>query len=92
MKIYFGKNKKESRQVSLRALLTSKLLESGFKLDNGSFEGESHAWVGVVQETKKPSQVLVNICFNDEDAITEVKVYETPIITTLDNDQSKQII
>lgn len=92
MKIYSGKNKKEAKQTTLKRLLIDSLIESGFKLDNGSFDDENHSWVGIVQESNKPSQVLINVCFNDSDEITEVKVYETPIVTIVDDDRCKQII
>jgi len=29
-------------------------------MDNGSFKGEDHMWLGIVQESKKPSQVVTN--------------------------------
>jgi hypothetical protein len=93
MKIYAGKNKGKARRISFQDLLIGKLKEAGFEMDNGCFCDENHSWVGVLQSTTKPSQVCVNITFNiEEDSINSVDVYETPIVTKLDEDNTKKIV
>lgn len=91
MKIYTGKNKRKSKQITFEDLLISKLKESGFKIHNDCFSDGSLSWIEVTQKTKKPSEITINFCFED-DVIDTINVYETDIITILDNDNTKKLI
>jgi len=93
MKIYFGKNKKSAKVITFQDLLIKKLKEAGLEMDNGCFCDENHSWVGIVQKSSAPSEVLVNISFNiEEDTIDEVNVFETPIITIVDEDNLRKLV
>jgi len=93
MKIYYGKNKKKAEKISFQELLIQKLAEAGYKMDNGAWSNENYSWVGIVQESEKPSQVVINISFDTkEDVINGIAAFETPIVTKPDEDRSKQII
>lgn len=100
MKIYVGDNKKKSKKITFQDLLINKLREAGFKMDNGDWSDENHSWVGIVQESdgvhplaSPRSQIVVNITFDtEEDSINSVNVYVTPIVTIVDDDNSKKLI
>lgn len=93
MELYFKNQEGQLQETNLRQILSHAFIEAGFEMDNGSFKGENHMWVGIVQESKKPSQVVTNICFKDDgNTITELKVFETPIRRVVDEDNSKRIV
>ena len=93
MELYFKNSNGSLQETNLRQVLSHAFIKAGFEMDNGSFEGENHKWVGIVQESKKPSEVVTNITFEDDgNTITGLKVYETPIKLVKDEDNSKQII
>lgn len=98
MKLYLGKNKKEAKQIEFQDLLIMKLAEAGIEMDNGSFSGEDHSWVGILKNDQKtnkkdPKQVCINITFSPKnDSIKDVDVYVAPIITIVDEEHTKKII
>lgn len=93
MEIYIKNSKGQLEETSLYNILNLAFGVSGLKMDNGSFPGEDYKWIGVVQESKKPSEVVVNILFNEKgDTITGVKVYETPIKRVVDRDNSRLVV
>ena len=93
MEIYVKNSKGQLEETTLIQVLQMALNEAGFKMENGSFSGENHRWIGIVQESKKPAEVVTNITFNDKgDIITGVKVYETPIKRVVDSDNSRQVV
>lgn len=93
MELYFKNSEGQLQETNLRQILSNAFGKAGFKMDNGSFEGENHKWVGIVQESKKPSEVVTNITFEDDgNTITGLKVFETPINRVKDEDNSKQIV
>jgi hypothetical protein len=93
MELYFKDSEGKLQEVKLISILKTAFTCAGFKMENGSFEGENHHWIGIVQESKKPSQVVTNITFKDDgNTITGLKVYESPIKRIVDEDNSKQVI
>ena len=92
MEIYRKNTDGQLEETTLKDLLKFALQVGDFEMDNGSFLAEGHHWVGIVQKTDKPSKILVNINFNDDDEITEVHVFETPIKLVEDDDNAIQII
>ena len=93
MEIYFKNSKGQIEETNLKGLLILALINAGFEMENGRFEGENHNWIGIVQESKKPSRVVTNICFEDDgNTITGLKVFEAPIKTIVEEDNSKQVI
>ena len=92
MEIYIKNKEGLLEETTLRKVLIEQL-EYKFELDIGSFNGENYNWIGIEQESKAPSKVSVNIIFEDDgNTIQEIKVYEVPLVTIEDNDNSKQII
>ena len=80
MELYFKNSQGQLQETNLRQILSDSFKRSGFTLENGSFPGEDHMWVGIVQESKKPSEIVTNITFKDDgNTITGLKIYETPI-------------
>lgn len=97
MELYFKNKNGQLQETTLEDILVKAFSEAKFKMDNGSFVGDNHRWVGVVQKCKKEdkseSQVLTNITFmNDKNTITGLHVYETPIIKVVDDENSRQIV
>jgi Cu/Zn superoxide dismutase len=93
MEIFIKNENGLLQQTSIMSLLGIAFKKAKFKIDAATFRGENHNWIGVVQESKKPSEVVVNITFEDDgNTILGVHVYETPIKTVVDSDNSKQII
>ena len=93
MELYFKNTDGQLQETTLRQILGNAFNKAGFKMDNGSFKGEDHMWLGIVQESKKPSQVVTNISFKEDgNTITELKVYEAPIKRIVDESNSKQIV
>lgn len=93
MEIYIKNSEGQLQETNLRQILSYAFEKAKFKMENGSFEGENHMWVGIIQESKKPSKVVTNICFEEDgNTITELKVFETPIVRVEDENNSKQII
>lgn len=93
MELYFKNSNGSLQETNLRQVLSHAFIKAGFEMDNGSFEGENYNWVGIVQESKKPSEVVTNIEFEDDgNTIIGLKIYETPIRRVKDEDDSKQII
>ena len=98
MKVYIGKNKKEAKQIDFQDLLIMKLAEAGIEMDNGSFSGEDHSWVGILKNDHKtnkvdPKQVCVNLTFSPKnDTIKEISIYIAPIITIIDEENQKKLI
>jgi hypothetical protein len=93
MEIYIKNSKGQLEETTLYQVLKNAFGSAGFKMENGSFSGENHRWIGIVQESKKPSEVVTNITFNDKgDTITGVRVYETPIMRVVDSDHSRQVV
>lgn len=91
--VYFKNEKGQIQETTLKDLLQYHLNKSGFKMDIGRFEGEDCSWIDIVQESKKPSEVVTNIMFTDNgNVITDVNVYESPIRRIVDEDDGKQII
>lgn len=93
MELYFKNAQGQLEETTLYNVLTKAFHNAGFKMDNGSFIGEDHKWIGIVQESNKPSEVVTNISLNnDGNTIIGLKVYETPIKRVLDEDNSKEIV
>jgi len=93
MEIYVKNDKGQLEETTLYVVLETAFNDAGFKMENGSFSDESHRWIGVVQESKKPAEVVTNITFNDKgDEITGIKIYETPIKRVVDSDHSRQVV
>lgn len=93
MELYFKNEKGQLELTTLKDLLNYSFSKAGYEMDIGNFEGGNHHWVGVVQKSKKPSKVVTNILFKEDcNKITGLHVYETPIITVEDDDNSKQIV
>ena len=66
MELYIKNNNGQLEETTLMQILEKALSKAGFKMDNGCFSGENYNWIGVVQESKKPSEVVTNITFNDD--------------------------
>lgn len=93
MELYIKNKKGQLEETTLMQIFSKALDKSGFKRENGSFDGEDHNWIGIVQESKKPSEVTTNITFRDDgNTITGVRVYESPIKRVVDDENSKCII
>lgn len=93
MELYFKNSEGQLQETNLRQILCDAFGKAGFKMDNGSFEGENHQWIGIVQESEKPSEVLTNITFKDNgNTITGLEIYETPIKWVVDEDNAKKIV
>jgi hypothetical protein len=93
MELYFKNEEGLLQETNLKQILSNAFNKAGFKMDNGSFNNENHNWIGIVQESKKPSEVVTNITFEDDgNTITGLKVFETPIERVVDEDSSKQIV
>ena len=93
MEIFYKNKQGQLEETNLKTLLSNAFKEAGFTLDNGRFEGEDYSWVGVIQENKSPSEITTNICFKDDDnTITQLKIFEAPIERVVVEDRSRQII
>ncbi len=90
MKIYAGKNKKKSKEISFEELLAIKLREKGFDLNTGMFSDESASWVEIKQKTSD-KQITISFVF-DKEEIDKVNVYEAKIMTIIDEENQKKII
>jgi hypothetical protein len=92
--IYYGKSKSKSHKVNLMDLMLTSFQENGFKPQHDSFGDESAAWIELTKKTQKPSLVTVNICFDYEERnrITEINIYENPIITIVDEEKTTVIV
>ena len=87
MEIYYKNIDGQLEQTTFKAILDSKLREAGFEMENLDYI------VGVVQRSKRPSRVVVNIFFKEgTDKIEGLHVYETPIVEMEDDDNSRQIV
>jgi len=92
MEIYFKDKEGKLQETTLFNLLKQTFHKAGFKLENGSFSDEDHAWLGIVQENKK-QQITTNITFkNNQNTITGLHIYVTPIKTILDTDNQTKLI
>ena len=96
MKIYLGKNKKESKEISLKKLIIRSLINAeGFKrgteFSNDTLGDNSASWVGIRQLNEKGA-VDVNIGFDPENDnnILNLKVWFSEFI--LDESGMKEII
>ena len=93
MELYFKNSIGQLQETNLRQILSYALKTANFEMDNGSFDGENHKWVGVVQKSKNKTQVVTNVTFfADGNTITGVHVYETPIIKVVDEENSRQVV
>jgi hypothetical protein len=93
MELYIKNNNGQLEETTLMQILEKALSKAGLKMDNGCFSGENHNWIGVVQESKRPSEVVTNITFKDDgNTITGLKVFETPIKRVVDSDNSRQVV
>ena len=93
MELFFKNSKGQLELTTLSKVLSNQFKEAGFKMDNGSFEGENHNWIGVVQKSKNKTQVVTNITFLDDgNTITGLNVYETPIVKIIDEENSRQVV
>ena len=93
MELYFKNSEGQLQETNLRQILSDALHKANFKMDNGSFDGENHKWIGVVQKSKNKTQVVTNITFEDDgNTVTGLKVYETPIVKIVDEENSRQVI
>jgi hypothetical protein len=93
MELYFKNSEGQLQETNLIQILSNALKTANFKMDNGSFEGDNHKWIGVVQKSKNKTQVVTNITFLDDgNTITGLNVYETPIITLVDEENSRQVV
>lgn len=87
MELYFKNKKGQLEEVKFQSVLIHKLRKAGFQMENLDYV------VGVVQRSKKPSKVVINITFDEgTDNIDGFHVYETPIVEMEDHDNSTQII
>lgn len=75
-------------------LILTSLRENGFNAQQDSFGDKSCAWIELTKKTQKPSLVTVNICFDYEERnrITEINIYENPIITIVDEEKTTVIV
>jgi len=91
--IYYGKSKSKSHKVNLMDLLLTTFSENGFKPQQDCFGDESAAWIELKKKTVKPSLVTVSIIFDfhDRNKITEINIYENPIVTIVDEDKTTVI-
>ena len=91
--IYYGKNKSKSHKVNLMDLLLTTFSENGFKPQQDSFGDESATWIELTKKTLKPSLVTLNIIFdyNDRNKLKEINIYENPIVTIVDHDNTNVI-
>jgi hypothetical protein len=93
MEIYIKNLKGQLEETTLYDVLEMAFINAKFKMENGSFSGENHCWIGVVQESDKPAEVVTNITFDGKgNNITGIKVYETPIKRVVDSDHSRQVV
>ena len=93
MELYFKNSNGQLQETNLRQILSKALKTANFEMDNGSFDGENHKWIGVVQKSKNKTQVVTNITFLDDgNTITGLHVYETPIIKVVDEENSRQVV
>ena len=93
MELYIKNKKGQLEQTSLYDVLKNKLNNDGFKVKADSFSDESSRWLAILQESEKPAIVCINITFDyDSDNIQDINVYESPIITIIDDDNMKKIV
>lgn len=93
MEIYYKNSRGRLVATTLMKALDTALKNSEFKMDNGSFPGENYNWIGIIQKNNTPSEVTINIIFEDDgNTIIGVKVFETPIIEIVDHDNTRQLI
>lgn len=92
--IYYGESKKKCHKVNLMDLLLHSLRENGFKAQQDQFGDESATWIELIKTTNKPSQITVNILFdcNDRNKITDISIFEAPIVTIVDEEKSLQLV
>lgn len=93
MEIYLKDEDGRLQEITLLYLLDKAFNKAGFKMENGSWSDENHNWIGIVQENKKPEQIITNIIFeNDGNTIIDLNVYIAPIKIIVDNDNSRQLV
>lgn len=88
MKIYFGKNKKEAKEITLKRLMI-KLLKADHKA--GRFGDDSGSWLPLKKKHDK-GEVEVELDFDitTDNIIVDFSVWNTPY--KLDEDRSIKII
>jgi len=88
--IYYGKSKSKSHKVNLMDLMLTAFQDNGFNPQQDSFGDESAAWIELTKKTLKPSLITVNIIFDykDRNKLTEINIYENPIVTIVDHDNT----
>ena len=93
MKIYVGDNKKTAKKITFQELMISHLRENGFKINVDGFYDENHSWIEIIHETEKPSRVTINLGFDiEEDKLTDIGVWESDIITIVDDENERNIV
>ena len=90
MKLYYGKNKKAAKQITLEELLAKKL--KNFKIKRDSFSDNSARWIDIIQQNEK-SQITVVMLFTlDYEEIEEIEVFEAKVVTIVDEENMKKLI
>ena len=56
MELYFKNSNGQLQETNLRQILSDALKTANFEMDNGSFDGENHKWIGVVQKSKNKTK------------------------------------
>ena len=93
MEIYLKNNEGVLQETTIMEVLKIALKKAKIKMDNGRLSDDSSQWVGIVQESKAPSEVTINLAFEEDgNSIMDVRVYESPIKRVVDEDNSRCIV
>ena len=90
MKIYAGKNKKESKEITLKLLLLELTNAKKCKTDCDRFSDDSSSWFAI-NKTSDVGQVSIELYFNpkNDNELVDFSVWETKYI--LDHENMKRI-
>lgn len=91
MKIYFGNNKKESKQVTLKQLMIKLLKVEHTKINHGKFSDDSASWIEVRKIVDK-NVVDIELLFDvtTDNTIIDVQVWNTKYV--IDEENNKRLI
>lgn len=93
MELYIKNKQGQLEEVSLINVFEKALNDAGFEMDNGSFQGEDHSWIGIIQNGIRECEILTNIQFKSNgNKVCGLNVYTTPIKTILDKDNSVKLV
>lgn len=90
MKIYTGKNKRKAKEITFEELLASELKKNGFEFNTDCFSDGSASWVDIVQRDEH-KQINIDFVFNGT-KIDSIDVFESKIITIVDEENMKKLI